>query len=87
MRERYCNNKMWPYNPGGRWRRGRIRRGLLYVRQVAEYIKYLKISICTHQAVYSFIIIIHMIISAVGVFVNTFRLSDEIPWVSTLRCE
>ena len=32
-------------------------------------------------------IIIHMIISAFGVFVNTFRLPDHIPYVSTPRCE
>ena len=32
-------------------------------------------------------IIIHMIISAFGVFVNTLRLPDHIPWVSTSRCE
>ena len=32
-------------------------------------------------------IIIHMIISAFGVFVNTLRLPDHIPWVSTPRCE
>ena len=78
--------KMWPYNPGGLWRGGRIRRGLLYICQDAEYIKHLKSSICTHRAVYSYIII-HMIISAFGVFVNTFRLPDDIPWVSTSRCE
>ena len=63
-----------------------MRRGLLYMRQVAEYIKYLQSSICTHRAVYSYIII-HMIISAFGVFVNTCRLPDHIPWVSTSRCE
>ena len=32
------------------------------------------------------IIIIHIIISAFGVIVNTFRLPDDIPWVSTSRC-
>ena len=32
-------------------------------------------------------IIIHIIISAFGVSVNTFRLPDHIPWVSTSRCE
>ena len=56
------------------------------MRQVAEYIKYLQSSICTHRAVYSYIII-HLTISAFGVFVNTFRLPDDIPWVSTLKCE
>ena len=35
---------------------------------------------------YSYILI-HMIISAFGVFVNTFRLPDHIPWASTSRCE
>ena len=54
--------------------------------QIAEYIKYLQSSICTHRAVYSYIII-HMTISAFGVFVNTFRLPDDIPWVSTSRFE
>ena len=44
--------KIWPYNPGGRWRGGRIRRGLLYMHQVAECIKYLQSSICTQRAVY-----------------------------------
>ena len=43
-------------------------------------------AICTHRAVYSYIII-HMIISALSVFVNTFRFLDHIPWVSTSRCE
>ena len=56
------------------------------MRQVAEYIRYLKSSICTHRAVYSYIVA-HMIISAFGVFVNTFRLPDHIPRVSTSRCE
>ena len=32
-------------------------------------------------------IIIRMISSAFGVFVNTFRLPDHISWVSTPRCE
>ena len=32
---------------------GHIRRGLLYMRQVTGYIKYLYISICTHRAVFS----------------------------------
>ena len=36
---------------------GCIRRGLLYKRQGAEYIKYLQSSICTHRTVYSYIII------------------------------
>ena len=30
---------------------------------------------------------IHMIRSAFGVCVNTFRLPDDIPWISTSRCE
>ena len=56
------------------------------MRQVAKCIEYLQSSICTQLAVYSYIII-HMIISASGVFVNTFRLPDDIPWVSTSRRE
>ena len=56
------------------------------MRHVAEYITYLKSSICTHRAMYSHIII-HMIISAFGVFENTFRLPDDIPWDSTSTCE
>ena len=56
------------------------------VRQVAECIKYLQSSICTHRAVYSYITI-HMITSAFGVFVSTFGLPDDIPWVSTSRRE
>ena len=60
--------------------------GLLFMRQVGEYIKDLKSTICSHRAVYS-CIIIHRIISVFGVFVNTFRLPDDIPWVSTSRCE
>ena len=56
------------------------------MRQVAEYMKHLKSSICTHRAVYSYIII-YMIISAFGVFVNTILLPDDIPWVSSSRCE
>ena len=55
------------------------------MRQVAENIKYMQSSICTHRAVYSYIII-HMIISAFGVFVNTFRLPDDIPWKGVKRC-
>ena len=49
------------------------------MRQVADYIKYLKSSVCrrTHRAVYSYIII-HIIISAFGVFVITSRLADDI---------
>ena len=34
-----------------------------------------------------YIYIIHMVISAFGVFVNTFWLPDDIPWVSILRRE
>ena len=56
------------------------------MRNVAQYIKYLQSSICTHRTVYTYILI-HMIISAFGVFVNTFRLPDHIPWASTSRCE
>ena len=56
------------------------------MRQVAQYIKYLQSSICTHRTVYSYKII-HMIISTFGVFINTIRLPDYIPWVSTSRCE
>ena len=33
------------------------------------------------------IYIIHILISAFGMFVNTFWLPDDIPWVSTSRCE
>ena len=36
----------------------------------------------SHSAVYSYKII-HMIISEFGVFVNTFWLPDDIPWVNT----
>ncbi len=54
--------------------------------QVAEYIKCLQSSIFTHSAVYSYIIM-HMTISAVGVFVNTFRFPDDIAWVNTSMCE
>ena len=85
--------KMWPYNPGGRWPGGRIRRRLLYMHQVAECIKYLQSSVCTHRGVYSYIYIyiyiyiIDMVISACGVFVNTILLPDDIPWVSTSMCE
>ena len=39
------------------------------------------------QYIYIYIYIIHMIISAFGVFVNTILLPDDIPWVSTSRCE
>ena len=56
------------------------------MRQVAKNTQYLQSSICTHRAVYSYIII-HMIISTFGVFVSTFRLPDDIPWVSTSRRE
>ena len=71
--------KMWPYNPGGQRRGDRIRRGLLCMRHVAQYIKYLQSSICTHRIVYSHILI-HRIISAFGVFINRFQVPDHILW-------
>ena len=37
--------------------------------------------------IYIYIYIIHMAISAFGVFVNTILLPDDIHWVSTSRCE
>ena len=37
--------------------------------------------------IYIYIYIIHMVISAFGVFVNTFWLPDDIPWVGTSRRE
>ena len=49
------------------------------MRHVAQYIKYLQSSICTHRIVYSHILI-HRIISAFGVFINTLQVPDHIPW-------
>ena len=79
--------KVWPCNPGDRWRGGPYKTGTTaYASRCTVHIKYLQSSICTHRTVYSYILI-HMIISAFGVFVNTFRLPDHIPWASTSRCE
>ena len=79
--------KVWPCNPGGRWRGGPYKKWTtVCASRCTVHIKYLQSSICTHRTVYSYILI-HMIISAFGVFVNTFRLPDHIPWASTSRCE
>ena len=50
---------------------------------------YMYICIYIHIYIYNIYIIyiIHMVISAFGVFVNTILLPDDIPWVSTSRCE
>ena len=45
-----------------------------------------KFNMCAVYSLYNNIIM-HMTISALGVFVNTFRLPDDIPLVSTSRCE
>jgi hypothetical protein len=79
--------KMWPYNPGGRWWGGPYKKGTTVCASSCRVYKVTaKFNMYTSRCVVVYIII-HMIISAFGVFVNTFRLPDHIPWVSTPRCE
>ena len=55
------------------------------VYKVSTKFNYVHIALCIR--IYNNTTKIHMIISAFGVVVNTFRLPDRIPWISTSRCE
>ena len=72
---------MCPYNPDGRWRGGRIRRRLLYIyasdcrvdKVSAMFNMYISRCVIIFIYIYIYIYIIHMVISACGVFVNTYH--------------
>ena len=59
--------------------------GFQHLRVVGSPTFAVNLCVCYNGDIY--IYIIHMVISAFGVFVNTFLLPDDIPWVSTSRRE